>query len=310
MKFIYTNILGSFVLDSKLKIIDQIEFKNLEEFLKKEDADKKLKKKHPDSEPLPKEKISQALELFKDKKYFQKFFERNLSLTKQAIKAAVSQDNFITQTISNINELDKAINLLSKRLREWYALYFPELERRIFQQERFAELVLEGEKKILLKELDIKETMGTDLAKDDLEEIRELAKNIQNLFFLRKKHEVYLQTVMEKYCPNLLELAGTTIGARLLELGGSLKHLALLPASTIQLLGAEKALFRHLKTGSRSPKYGVIFAHPLIQKAKRQEQGKVARALADKLSMCCRLDYFQGEFKAKDYRKELELKFK
>lgn len=309
MKFIYTNILGSFVLDSKLKIIDQIEFKDVQDFIKKEDTEKKLKKKHPDSELLPKDKFSAVLELFKDKKYFQKFFEINLSLTKQAIKSAVSKDNFITQTISNINELDKAVNLLSKRLREWYALYFPELEKRIFQQERFVEMVLEQDKKDLLKELEIEETMGQDLPKEDLDEIKELAKSIQELFSLRKKHEKYLQKVMEKYCPNLLELAGTTIGARLLELGHSLKHLALLPASTIQLLGAEKALFRHLKTGSRSPKYGVIFAHPLIQKVKRNEQGKAARALADKLSMCCRLDYFKGEFKAKDYRKELEKRF-
>ena len=111
---------------------------------------------------------------------------------------------------------------------------------------------------------------------------------------------------MTKYCPNLLELAGATIAARLIELGKGLKHLALLPASTVQLLGAEKALFRHLKTGSRSPKYGVIINHPLIQKAPRDKRGKAARMLADKLSLCARLDFFKGEFKALDYRIELE----
>jgi nucleolar protein 56 len=113
---------------------------------------------------------------------------------------------------------------------------------------------------------------------------------------------------MGKYCPNLLELAGATIAARLIELGKGLKHLALLPASTVQLLGAEKALFRHLKTGSRSPKYGVIINHPLIQSAPRDKRGKASRMLADKLSLCARLDYFKGEFKAPDYRKELEAK--
>ena len=82
--------------------------------------------------------------------------------------------------------------------------------------------------------------------------------------------------------------------------------MALLPASTEQLLGAEKALFRHLKTGSRSPKFGVIFSHPIIQKASRKQKGKAARILADKLSLCARLDYFKGEFKAKEYRKEIE----
>ena len=111
---------------------------------------------------------------------------------------------------------------------------------------------------------------------------------------------------MKTYCPNLLELAGVTIGAKLIELGKSLKHLALLPASTIQLLGAEKALFRHIKTGARSPKYGVIHAHSLIQKVNRDRKGKAARTLADKLSLCCRLDFFKGEFKANEYREELE----
>ena len=111
---------------------------------------------------------------------------------------------------------------------------------------------------------------------------------------------------MKKYCPNVLELAGVTIGAQLLELAKSLRRMAFLPASTIQLLGAEKALFRHLKTGSRSPKYGVIFQHPLIQNTKRSKRGKKARQLADKLSICAKLDFFKGEFLAKEYRKELE----
>jgi nucleolar protein 56 len=111
---------------------------------------------------------------------------------------------------------------------------------------------------------------------------------------------------MKNYCPNVLELAGATIGAKLIELAKSLKRMALLPASTVQLLGAEKALFRHLKLKTKSPKYGVIFQHPLIQNAKRSERGKMARRLADKLSLCARLDYFKGEFKAKEYRKMLE----
>jgi len=95
-----------------------------------------------------------------------------------------------------------------------------------------------------------------------------------------------------------------------MELGKSLKHLAMLPASTIQLLGAEKALFRHIKTGSRSPKHGIIINHSIVQKAKRNEKGKAARMLADKLSICAKLDYFKGEFKAKEYKKELEENFR
>ncbi len=148
--------------------------------------------------------------------------------------------------------------------------------------------------------------MGADLDKFQVEEITLLAKEVQSLYELRKKHELYLEKIMKKYCPNILELAGVTIGAKLIELARGLKRLALLPASTVQLLGAEKALFRHLKTGSRSPKHGIIFQHPLIQHAKKNERGKKARQLADKLSLCARLDFFKGDFKAKEYREMLE----
>ena len=150
--------------------------------------------------------------------------------------------------------------------------------------------------------------MGADLAEVHLKEIKLLAADVQNLYKLRKQHELYLQKVMKEHCPNLLELGGVTIGAKLIELGKGLKNIALLPASTIQLLGAEKALFRHIKTGSKSPKYGVIINHPIIQNAGREQKGKASRMLADKLSLCARLDYFKGEFKASQYRKELEKK--
>lgn len=285
MKYVFTNILGSFVLDDGLKIIGKA----------KEEGKLKLK-------PVPKDKINETLANFKDKKYYQEFYQKNIQLTKKAIKDSVNEDNLIMQTISNITELDKTTNLLTKRLREWYSLYHPELSKKIARPELFVEQVL--------KEKKSKESMGAELSKLDLEEINLLAKNIQQLSSLRENHEKYLEKIMKRYCPNLLELAGVTIGAKLLELGKGLKKLAVLPASTIQLLGAEKALFRHLKTGARSPKYGVIHDHQLIQKAKRDLRGKAARRLADKLSLCARLDFFQGEFKAKEYRKELEEKLK
>ena len=286
-----TNIIGDFSISQDFKIIER-------------------RTKNEKLAPLPLEKLQEVLLLFKDKKYFREFYEKNLELTKQRIKESVTEDQLIIQAIANINELDKLSNILSKRLREWYSLYLPEFSERMNNHEKFVELVSSKSKKELMKELQIKETMGAELAKVHVDELTLLAGEIIRLYELRKKHELYLEKVLKKYCPNLLELAGVTIGAKLLELGKSLKHLALLPASTIQLLGAEKALFRHIKTGSRSPKYGVIINHPLVQKAKRDEKGKAARMLADKLSLCCRLDFFKGEFKAKEYRKELEEKLK
>jgi len=297
MNYIFTNLLGAFILDEKMMIIDSIPFKNLEEYKHKEKSEAKLQQKH-NAKLLPKDKLLQALLLFKEAKYYQEFYHQNLELTKEGLKNAVNEDNLITQAIANINELDKISNTMTKRLREWYSLYYPELSEEIENHEKYVELVLEQERN--------PETFGADLDAQDLEEIKLLAARITSLYELRKQHELYLQKVMKSYCPNLLELAGATIAARLIELGKGLRHLALLPASTVQLLGAEKALFRHLKTGSRSPKYGVIINHPLVQNAARDKKGKAARMLADKLSLCARLDFFKGEFKAPDYKKELE----
>ena len=284
MSYYFSNIIGTFVYDNKLKLINK-------------------GKKNKDTQPIPKNKLSKALQSFKDPQYHEQFYQKNLQLTKKALKESVSNDQLIIQTIANINELDRVVNILVKRLREWYSLYDPELDQEIDSHEQYVESILSKKDKA-------KDSMGADLDKIHLEEINLLAKEIQSMYTLRKVHEDYLQKIMSGYCPNILELAGTTIGAKLVELAKSLKRLALLPSSTVQLLGAEKALFRHIKTGSRSPKYGVIFSHQLIQKAKREDRGKAARMLADKLSLCARLDFFKGALKAKDYKKELEEKLK
>ncbi len=310
MKYLFTNVLGSFILDQNMEILDSVLCKEGEGSVQKKEAESKLQQKYPGTKPLPAEKMLLVLSQFKNKKYFSSFYMHNLELTKTAIRNLVSEDNFIIQAIANINELDKVSNILSKRLREWYAFYAPEVVHKISDHVRFAEIISTKTRKELFQELKINpsESMGADLEKVHVEEIILLAQEIKRVYELRRQHEMYLQTIMGEYCPNLAELAGVTIGAKLLELGRGLKALALLPASTIQLLGAEKALFRHIKTGARSPKYGILINHPLIQNASKDQKGKAARMLADKISLCARLDYFKGEFKAKEYRKELEEK--
>lgn len=308
MKYLFSNVQGSFVFDDQLEIIDSLLFSDIQEYEHKENTQQKLKRRHPQLIPLPVEKIVKVLLRFKDTQYYDAFYTQNLALTKAAIKQSVSEDIFVMQTIANINELDKAINLLSKRVREWYSWYAPEVVHHLSGHEKLMELIGSKNRAESLKEFKEADTMGANLDKVHVDEILLLAKQVKELFVLREQHEKYLQQVMQKYCPNVLELAGCTIGAKLMELGRGLKHLALLPASTIQLLGAEKALFRHIKTGARSPKYGIIINHPLIQNAAKASKGKAARMLADKISLCARLDYFKGEFKAKEYRKDLERK--
>ena len=208
MVYLFTNVIGSFVLDDKLKIVKSHLFKNLEEYNNREKT-----------KELPPEKLAQVLAIFKDKKYFSEFRKKNLQLTKQAITSSVNEDQLIIQTIANIGELDKVTNLLTKRLREWYSLYLPELSKRISNNDTFVELIISKSKTELMKELKLTQSMGASLAKTDLDEMTNLAQEIHRLSNLRERHETYLEKVMKKYCPNLVALAGVTIGAQLIELG-------------------------------------------------------------------------------------------
>jgi nucleolar protein 56 len=209
------------------------------------------------------------------------------------------------QSVTTLEQLDQASNSLAKKAREWYAIYWPELERESRDHEAFLSLALSRER------VAGSPSMGGALAEQDVEAIREYLRTIARLYEERKRLESYLAAVMSRHAPNVAELAGPVFGARLLAHAGSLRRLATVPSSTIQLFGAETALFRHLrdKRKHRAPKYGVLFNHPLVQRVAQSDRGRAARSLADKLSLCAKLDYFKGERKAPQYRAELSAKF-
>ncbi len=312
-KYVFSNLIGGFVFNEKFHLEESILFKTLEDFNNKKIFEDKLIKKYGNVKKATKQEIPTILNFFKNKKYYSEFHGKNLLLTKKQIKDSVNEDLLIMQTINNLKDIDKVSNILVKRLREWYELYNPELSKAVFDQEQFADLIIKKSKKELLKQIKITEddSMGASLAKKDVDEILLLAKQVNNLHELRKKHEDYLEDLMKKYCPNLKEVAGAIIGARLLEHAGSLKRLMEFPASTVQILGAEKALFRHLKNKkARPPKYGILFQHPLISKSNKKNHGKVARALADKISIAVKVDYFKGKFVGLGLKKGLERRFK
>jgi nucleolar protein 56 len=235
---------------------------------------------------------------------------KNLQTAKEKVRESIGADNFIVNSINNIEELEKVINTLVGRLKEWYALYAPELQRSVEDNESYVKLVLTKQKKDILEHLRNNFSMGADLKEEDLKPILSMAATIRSLYEEMASLEVYLEKTMEKHCPNVFRLAGTLIGAKLLRGAGSLKKLSMLRASTIQLLGAEKALFRHIKTGAKSPKYGFILHHPLVQGVGSTNKGKSARILADKLFIAAKVDYFKGDFIADKLLKELEEKLK
>ncbi|MCX8147011.1 MAG: hypothetical protein N3D84_00920 [Candidatus Woesearchaeota archaeon] len=242
--------------------------------------------------------------------FFQKMKEANTLITKHKIRESVNDDILIIQAISNIVEMEKITNTMAKRLREWFSYYLPEFSNSISSHEKFAELVAKKKKGELLKEIGLleKESMGCELKKEDVNAIKDLAHILHELYKLKERQAKYIESVMERYCPNISAVAGPVVGAKLLSKAGSLKKLAEFPSSTIQVLGAEEAFFRHLTKGTKPPKYGIIFQHPLMSKVKAKNRGKAARLLADKISIAAKVDYFKGSFIGDKLKREIGAK--
>jgi len=239
---------------------------------------------------------------------------RNVSMevAKLRVKGAVEKrDLVVAQAIQTLDDLDRTINQFMGRLREWYGIHFPELDRLVEKHETYARLVMSlgGRENFEVEALEkegvpkakaeaianvAEASMGADMAEADLAQIQALSKSVLDLYDLRRGMEGFLDKTMEEVAPNTKELVGSLLGARLIAMAGSLRTLALRPASTIQVLGAEKALFRSLKTGARPPKHGLIFQHTLLHDAKKWQRGKIARALAGKLAIAVRADAFGG----------------
>ncbi len=248
----------------------------------------------------------------------------SMELTKMKVREAVEKrDLLVVQVIQAIDDLDKTLNLLMSRIREWYGLHFPELDRLIDKHETYARLIVDFGKKDDLTAEDLEKeglpkakakqiaeiataSMGADLSEEDMEQMQAMCKSTLELSSLRQSLEKYLDSVINEVAPNIKALVGTLLGSRLIALAGSLTNLAKLPASTVQILGAEKALFRSLKTGARPPKHGIIFQHSIIHEAKRWQRGKIARALAGKLTIAARIDAFSGKCVGDDLKVGLD----
>ncbi|MEK0329985.1 MAG: ribonucleotide-diphosphate reductase subunit beta [Nitrosopumilus sp.] len=219
-----------------------------------------------------------------------------------------SPDLHIIQAINSLDEIDKISNALSSRLREWYGLHFPELDNIIDSINGYAQIVIAGKRESLTKQvfeeagfpetkvemlsLISSKSRGGDISDANLAIVQSIAKQILDFHDLRKKLEEHVESEMTLIAPNLTAILGSAVGARILGRAGSLKRLASLPASTIQVLGAEKALFRSLKTGSQPPKHGLLFQHAMVHSAPRWQRGKIARAVAAKAVIAARVDVY------------------
>ena len=230
-------------------------------------------------------------------------------------KSSQEEDKLLIQAINSVDDIDESISKLVERIRDWYTIYFPEMDT-ISNNETYIKLIAESENREDILENfmehfseEIEESTGADIEEDDLLMLKSFAESIYSLQKSRKELETYIDSKMGAIAPNLRDLLGSTLGAKLIAHIGSIKRLATYPASVIQIMGAEKAIFRHLKTGERPPKHGLIFQHPSVRGAKWWNRGKIARNLALKITLAVRKDVFSGDYDpsiAEDYLKKVE----
>ncbi|HEY0089630.1 MAG TPA: C/D box methylation guide ribonucleoprotein complex aNOP56 subunit [Candidatus Lokiarchaeia archaeon] len=252
-------------------------------------------------------------------------------VNEQLIRKKVSEvggkfDSIVIQVIETLEIIKKSLNLFSSRLREWYGLHFPELTDKLVEDSiQLAKMVLllgnrnNYNSSMIKQQFDFKESLVNELVKKALESmgatinldpLQNYAKQILSLDKYREELEVYLEDLMEKLAPNLKSIVGSLIGAKLISKAGGLKELAYMPASRVQILGAEKALYKFLKTGEKRPKHGLIFQWQQIRSSKPWIRGKISRLIAGKLGLASKVDYFSGDFIGDVFSKEIEEKIK
>lgn len=219
----------------------------------------------PEGDDIP-ENILQELK----GRFTKEFREANIQLTQEQLLAAATPDQDVIQAVHSLDALDVVLNSLGKYTTEWYELHHPD-----------------------------QETTWTELAQHTLEErgLTSLHTALKAALTGRDEILVHVETVMQHEYPNLAAVAGSFVGAKLIAAAGSIDRLARLPATTVQLLGAEQALFRHLKNRrSPPPKHGILFNHALVQKVHPKQKGKMARQVANAIFIAVKVDFFKGEY--------------
>ncbi len=248
------------------------------------------------------------------------------SLSRHKLKFSPDKvDTMIVQAIALLDDLDKELNTYAMRVKEWYGWHFPEMGKIINDNLAYAKVILKMGLRTSAADADLAEvlpeeieaavkaaaevSMGTEITPEDLDNIKSLAEQVVSFTEYRAQLSSYLSARMAAIAPNLTALVGELVGARLIAHAGSLMNLAKSPGSTIQILGAEKALFRALKTKHDTPKYGLIYHASLIGQATGKNKGKIARMLASKAALGLRVDALadwsaQGEGKGDDITEE------
>lgn len=252
--------------------------------------------------------------------------ERAMQRTRILLREKVeARDVYLAQAIKSIDDVNSILNLIYARLSEWYGIHFPELQDLVRDNPQYITLIsktrgairsnideetlshLSDKRRELILQA-AKQSLGTEISTYDMNPVSQLAQFGVEILKTKDDLNKYIDESMKEVAPNIQCLVGSLLGARLIALAGSLEGLAKCSSGTVQVLGAEKALFRHLRAGEDPPKHGVIFQSSYIHSSKKHQRGKIARALAGKLSIAARVDFFSGEFIGPTLLKDLEKK--
>lgn len=222
-----------------------------------------------------------------------------LKSAREGIKEAYSSEEYaLIQAINAHLETSKSQNLAYERLTEWAGIYFP--EKRFTNPKTLAEFAIQATKG------EEKSQAGRKMGEDEKKAVEGFAEMSKEMNKALEILDEYIKLASNRLLPNTTYLTDEKIAAELLSKAGSMDRLATMPASTIQLLGAEKSLFKHLKFGSKPPKYGVLFKMPVVNSANRDQRGRIARAYATKISIALKADHYTKRFIAKKLKEDLD----
>lgn len=232
-----------------------------------------------------------------------------IELAERSVRGALSEKSrHLVQAVAYLDEAHETENLMGERLVAWFNLHAPHVVERVDGHQQLAQLIVEhGTGEGICEAMGWEDPgLGSPLSEQETAAIGGLARALVEQARSREPLEAFIDDVATEIAPNISKLTTPAIAARLIHHAGGLRELATAPASTIQMLGAERAVFMHLTEGAPPPKHGVIYQHPLIHNAHPNDRGPIARAMAAKIAIASRADAFTGNDIAGELKAELK----
>lgn len=222
----------------------------------------------------------------------------------------VDREKHLVKAVKMLDKVEGSIKEKEERFEDWYSLHFPELVEQL-DIEHTIKVLDSGVERFNVESFEemAENSKGSDLTDKEEQILEKVVTNLGSDLELRDELEDYIEELAKEEMPNLTKLLGTFIAARMIALAGGLEDLAKMPASTAQMLGAEKALFRFLRGNGTPPKHGILFEHEYVRPLQSNERGKMSRFLANKTVMAARLDFYDGEDKGEEFREDARDKF-